>query len=676
MGKLLDRIKTVSFIIIIVELMLIGGFAVIYFNNFFDFQNAVEPRWIILASAIVIFIDCLFVWVVSNRVATIRSKTDLSASQIIGGDVQEAYNFAMIGLVVTDNDIVLWTNDIFRQRHIDIIDKNILDWQPSLSALKTTENPSEVAKIVVNNHNYDVKFLKEAGLWIFKDTTELESIYSYSRKQAPVVGLISIDNYEDVMRGEDDLNDVITRLKNVVFNYSKSHGVLLRRHREDTYFMLCNYESLCSIRSDNFSILDKVRAISKDEEVPLTLSIGIAYDFPDIIKLNDMASNALDIAMSRGGDQVVISAYDSDMEFIGGRTDAAEKRNRVRTRVLADSFVSLVRNASNVLIMGHTNMDMDALGAALGVSAICNHLEKENQVVVDLKATELKTRGALLSQFSKDELDHIIINPTAAEDKIGPDTLLVVVDVHIPKMTMAPHLLDLCTKVVVIDHHRRAEDYIDSPVFNHVDSSASSASEIITEFIRFSSLSPRIEIPSVIATIMLSGIFLDTSYFKNKRTGVRTFEACTILKDFGADNATADDLLKDDYEEYMEVSKIVNNMKTAEYGVVYAFGNNETFYDATTIAKACNTLLTMKGVYACFVFARVSNKDIRMSCRSNGLINVQLIAEKLGGGGHFTSSAAVFNKTDVEEVEKDLIAVLKTSLLEAQADAKTRKDIY
>ena len=676
MGKILDRIKTISFIIIIVEFILIGLFALLYFNNFFELKATIEPRWIILIAAVIIFLDCLFVWLVVTRVTSIRSKTDLEAAQIIGGDVQEAYNFAMVGLVVTEDDVVLWTNDIFRQRHIDIIDKNIIEWQPALSSLKNADDPDEIAKIVVNNHNYDVKFLKDAGLWIFKDTTELEALYSYSKKQAPVVGLISIDNYEDALRGEDDHNDIITRLKNIVFNYTKLHGVLIRRHREDTYLMLCNYESLCSMRDEKFSILDKVREVSKEEEMPLTLSIGIAYDFPDIIKLNEMASNALDIAMSRGGDQVVISAYGSEMEFIGGKTDASEKRNRVRTRVLADSLISLIRNASNIFIMGHTQMDMDALGAALGVSTICNHLEKQNYVVVDLKATEMKTRGALLTQFSKEELDSFIVTPSEAEGMIGPDSLLVVVDVHIPKMTMAPHLLDICTKVVVIDHHRRAEDFIESPVFNHVDSTASSASEIVAEFIRFCSLSPRIEIPPVIATIMLSGIFLDTSYFKNKRTGVRTFEACTILKDLGADNATADDLLKDDYEEYMEVNKLVRNMKTAEYGVVYAMGDNETYYDSTTIAKACNTLLTMKGVYACFVFARVSSKDVRMSCRSNGLINVQLLAEKMGGGGHFASSAAVFNEADIENVEKELLAVLKTYLLEAQVDAKTRKDIY
>ena len=675
MEKVLERIKVAAFIIIFVQLMLLVIFSAFYFNDLFGFKEMVKIEYVLYSVLGLVALDSLFVWIITLRVMRIRSKTDLRAAQIIGADVQEAYNFAMVGLVVTDeNDVVLWTNDLFRQRHINLVDKNIISWQPELAELKDESKKLESIKIIFNRRNYEVKLLPEAGLWIFKDTTDFEAIYNYSRQQAPVVGLISIDNYEDAMRGEEDSNDLITSLKNSIFNYSKTFGVLLRRYRDDTYLFLCNYDSFCKMKDDHFSILDKARETSKEERTPLTLSIGIAHNFPDVVKLNDMAAEALGIAMSRGGDQCVIATYGSEMEFIGGKTEATEKRNRVKTRVLADSFVSLVRNASNVLIMGHSQMDMDALGASLGVKAICNRLGIESRIVVDLKSTELKTRGALLSQFSKTELERIIVSPNDALDEVKADTLLVVVDVHIPKMTMTPKLLDVCPKVVVIDHHRRAEEYIDSPVFNHIDSTASSASEILTEFIRFCSLSPKVELPPTYATIMLSGIFLDTSFFKNKRTGVRTFEASTILKEYGADNSTADDLLKDDYEEYQEINKLIKNLKTAEYGVVYAMGDDDTVYDLVTIAKASNTCLSLKGVYASFVFARTASKEVRMSCRSNGLINVQLLAEKMGGGGHFNSAAVVFNKLSVDEVEKLLLSTIKNFLSEAQADAKSRKD--
>ena len=674
MAKSLRIIRIVAFIIISIQIAIVAAFSIIYFPNFFDARDYVGDNYIALGFVILLFLDCLFLWIVIVRVNAIRNRSDLNAAQIVGNDVQEAYRFAMIGLVVTDeNDIVLWTSDIFKDRHIDIVDENILSVYPSLEDLKTAA-PNTVEKIVINSRNYEVKFISEAGLWIFKDTTELESIYKYSREQAPVVGLLSIDNFADVIRAEDDFNDVVTKLKNSIFNYCKEYGILLRRHRDDTYLLLCNYESFNRMQKSRFSILDMAREISREEETPLTLSIGIAHGFPDVVKLNEMAASALDIAMSRGGDQVVVSAYGHDMEFFGGKSKAQETRNRVKTRVLADSLISLIKVAPKVYVMGHKDMDMDALGACLGVKAICERLEIPCRIVVDFKITENKTRGALLTQFSKDELQDIIISPSEAQSNLTPDMIVVVVDVHTPAMVMDPILLEKAVKVVVIDHHRRAEDYIDAPVFNHIDSSASSASEIITEFIRFSSISPRIEIPPTYATIMLAGIFLDTSYFKSKQTGVRTFEASSILKEFGADNAISDDLLKDDFEEYRTVNHLIADVKTPQYGVVYAHGDEKMVYDAATIAKAANTCLTMKGIHCSIVFALTSPTNVRMSLRSDGMINVQVIAEKMGGGGHFTSAAAAFEGSTVEAVEQRLLDILESSLDDARADTKGRKE--
>ena len=674
MAKHLRTFKRFAFIVIILELVLLGTFAVFYFTNLFDLQRLIPDIYIVAGTLVIVFFNCIFIWLVILKVQSIRNKTDLDAAQIIGKDVQEAYRFAMLGLVVTDyNDIILWTNDLFKDRHIDIIDENILKVYPALARLKEV-GANEVEKIVINSRNYEVKLISEAGLWIFKDTTELENIYRYSKEQAPVVGLLSIDNFAEVVRAEDDFNDVVTKLKNSIFNYCKEYGILLRRHRDDTYLLLCNYESFTLMQRNHFSILDKAREISKDEKIPLTLSVGIAHGFPDFVKLNEMAASALDIAMSRGGDQLVVSSYGQDMEFFGGKSKAQETRNRVKTRVLADSLVNLLKNAPKIYVMGHRDMDMDALGACLGIKAICDRLEIPCRVVADFKITESKTRSALLTQFSRDELSNLIISPAEAQSGLTQDTIVVVVDVHTSSMVMDPLLLEKAVKVVVIDHHRRAEDYIDAPVFNHIDSSASSASEILTEFIRFSSLSPRIIIPPTYATIMLAGICLDTSYFKSKQTGVRTFEAASILKEFGADNAVSDDLLKDDFEEYRMINSLIKDVKTAQYGVVYAYSNDDTIYDNATIAKAANTCLTMKGIHASIVFARINNNEIRMSLRSDGVFNVQIIAEKLGGGGHFTSAATVFETTDMKVVENRLLEVLESSLNDARADTQSRKN--
>ena len=674
-GKTLKRIKIVSFILIMIQLVAITTFCVIYFNDLFQVKsnNILPPEMIASIACTLVFLDILFIWVFTIRVSSLKQKTDLHAAEVIGSDVQEAYNFAMIGLAVTnDDDTILWTNDLFKDRHIDIIDTNILEWKPDLLTLKNSSNPDASVKIVVNARNYEVKYLAEAGLWIFKDITDYESIYTYSKEQAPVVGILAIDNYDDVVRGEDDFNDVVTKVKNVIFNYAKEYGILLRRVKDDNYSMLCNFDAFSKMKANKFSIIDEVRRVSSGEDIPLTLSIGLAHDFPDVIKLNELANSALDIAMSRGGDQVVVSVFGSEMEFFGGKTEAQEKRNRVKIRVLADSLIGLIKNASNVLIMGHTNMDMDAFGACIGVKAICNRLNKPSYVVVDLKATEIKTRAAITASFSKDELDKLIVNVKDADDHISMDTLLIVCDVHIPNMVMAPKLLDKINKVVVIDHHRRAEDYIESPVFNHIDPAASSTCEIVAEFIKFSSINPRIELPALYSTFMLSGIFLDSSYFKIKSTGIRTFESCTILKEYGADNSLADDFLKDDYEEHKDVNAILERLEHPMYGVVLGIAPEERMYDHATIAKAANACLTFKGIHASFVIGRANAREIRLSARSDGSISVQLLAEKLGGGGHLTSAAVTFEKSNMQEVKEAIINVLEQHLAEATNDSKNK----
>ena len=673
MKKKINRARLLAFITIIVELVGLAVFTVFYFNNFLHTKDICKPEYIIIGAVAIAALNIVMLWVSTLRVASYRHRTDLKAAEVIGSDVQEAYNFAMIGLVVTDeNDIVIWDNSLFKERHIDIIDSNIFDWQKDLKVLKEKGNPEEVVKTVINNRNFEVKFLSDAGLWIFKDTTDYESIYTYSKQQAPVVGILSMDNYDEVIKGDDDYNDTITKAKDLIFEYAQKYGVLLRKYKDSNYLMLCNYDAYIKMKDDNFSIVDKVRSVSYGEDIPLTLSIGIARDFPDVVKLNELANAALSIAMSRGGDQVVVSVYGKEMEFYGGKTEAQEKRSRVKIRVLADSLINLIKNASNVLIMGHTNMDMDALGSCLGVKAICDRVGVPSKVVVDLRATENKTRAAITSLFNKDELIELIVPAKDALGMVQNDTLVVVCDVHIPNMVMAPAILDKTNKVVVIDHHRRAEEYIESPVFNYIDPAASSASELITEFIRFSSISPRIELNSTFATIMLSGIFLDSSFYKSKNTGIRTFEASTILKEFGADNSIADDLLKDDYEEYLETTSIVRNIKTVDYGVVYAIADPSKVYDTASIAKAANACLSMKEVHAAFVIGKTSSRETKISARSDGLINVSLLCEKLGGGGHFTSAAATFLKSDVKEVENLLLNVIHLYLADAKNDMKRR----
>ena len=677
MTEAMHKLRAQTFAFVIIEFAIIAAALVFYLLKWpARIYERMEPRFWIFGAVGIAFLNILVLWISEIRIGSIRQKSNLDASSVIGSDVQEAYNFGQIGLVVTDeNDIVMWANSLFRERAIDIIDQQIFEWQPTLKNFLGVNVPSNMeVKIEVNGRFYNVKYISDAHLFLFRDSTDYESIFTYSREQALVIGIIMLDNYSDIAgKTEDDNNDLVSKVRQAIFEYCKYHGVLLRRYRSDSYFVVCNFAALERMQKDGFKILETVRALGRGQNVIPTLSIGIAHDFPDAIKLNEMASNAIDIAMSRGGDQAIVSKYGEDLKFYGGKTAAIENTGRVQFRSVADSIIGIIRESSNVIVSGHKDMDMDALGACLGVMAICHWLKKPCQIVFDPKLTEKKTRYAFQRAFPKTEFEKMVITPKEAEEKIRPSTVFVVVDVSVPDRIMGQKALEKASKTIVIDHHRRGEDFVENPVLNYVDPSASSASEILAEFIHYATANPRIEIPSSYATIMLSGMFLDTGFFKSKAVGVRTFEAAEILKEFGADNSVADDYLKDEFEEYALVTKIVSTLRTPYTGVCYCVSDDHDIVEKATLAKVANQIMSLKDISCCFVIGRVSENETGISARSDGTVNVQLLCEKMGGGGHFNMAAASFLSTPVAGVEHKLLDILDTYLNEARSDIGGRR---
>ena len=672
----LHRGRVATFAALILEILFLGGSILLYYFDWPQgFHDAMKVEYWFIAFSAAIVLNLLILWISQLSVARIRQKNDVEAASVIGGDIQEAYKFGQIGLVVTDeNDVVMWTNAIFKERGLDLLDMNILEWQPDLKDLKTAPSSSQI-KIEANARAYSVKYLSDAHLYIFRDCTDYESLFNYSKEQAPVIGILMMDNYSDIAgNAEDDNNDVITKVRGLIFDYAKQFGVLLRRFRSDSYFLVANFASLEKMETDGFSILEKTRAIGKGENVIPTLSIGLAHGFPDVSKLSDMASNAIDIAMSRGGDQAVVSKYGEDLCFYGGKTAAIENMGRVQFRSVADSIIGIVRSSSGVIVSGHLDMDMDALGGCLGVKAICDYCKVPCKIVFDPKLTEKKTRYAFTGSFSKAELESMAVTPKEAVDLMRPSTLFVVVDVSVPSRVMGQKALERSAKTIVIDHHRRGEQFVESPVLNYVDPSASSTSEIMAEFIHYATANPRIELSPTYATLMLSGMFLDTNFFKSKSTGIRSFEAAEILKEFGADNQKADDFLKDEYEEYALVTNIVSTLRTPYTGVVYCVSDDKDIVEQASLSKVANQLMQLKGISACFVIGRTGTNETRISARSDGSINVQLLCEKMGGGGHFGAAAASFRDASVSVVEGKLLDTLDTYLNEAKSDLKGDKE--
>ncbi len=668
MKKVFKNIRLIYTLFAAFEIVVIGILLLLYFLDIDGMQKGFSGLTAFIISIIVITVNVLFIGFTLLRVYYMRQSSDLRAAQLVGQDVQEAYNFGMIGLVVVDeHDDVIWHNDLFESRNIKLLDENILTWHPKLKELKTAEGNTHTIKITHNSKEYEVKYLKDARLYIFKDITDLQTITTYARDKAVVIGVIMIDNFSDISDTSDDSNDVISKIRNAIFDYGKEHRVCLRRYRNDAYFAVCDFASLESMRADQFSILETVRQLGAKEPTPPTLSAGFAYDFPDINKLHDMATDAIDIAMSRGGDQVVVSKYGEDLVFYGGKTEALETRNKVKVRVLANSLIATIKNAKNVFVLGHADADMDAIGSCLGIMAICHYLKKPVSMVYDQKMIEKKARGAFISTFTKEEINKMTIHPKDVVDEVKPTTLVILVDCHRPSLSMCPRLLEKASKIVVIDHHRRSEEFVEMPVFSYIEPSASSASELISELINYATVNPKIEISAEAATIMLSGIYLDSNFFKTKTTGIRTFEASMLLKEFGADNSKADDFLKDEFEEYTLITQIASTLKTPHVGVVYCCAGEDYNVEPATLAKVANQCMQMKGVNAAFVIGKINDKEARISCRSDGTINIQLLAEKMGGGGHFTAAAVPCKNMSVKDAESTLLNILESYLKKAQS---------
>ena len=670
MSHIIRRSMVFTLILTMIEAFGLVALITFYFLDYPEGFNKLMKLeyWMIIASGIV-FIDLLYVWFTLIRLSKLRRKADTDAASIIGGDVQEAYKFGQLGLIVTDEeDIVMWCSSLFKERGIDLLDSNLLARYPSFISLK--EAPAEIpVTIKINRRFYSVRYLPDAHLYVFKDVTDYEELLSYSKEQSLVLGIINMDNFADIAgKTEDENNDLVLNIRNEIFNYAKKHKVLLRRFKNDSYFAVCNYSSLKEMEDDKFALLENVRALGKGNNVIPTLSISFAYDSPDIITLSDTAMKTLEYALSRGGDQAAISYLGQETKFYGGKVAASENNNRVQMRSIATSLIALIKEASMVYIFGHKDIDMDALGSSLGVMAICNHFDKACRIVYDARMVEHKTRDAFSASFTKAEIERMTISPSEAESRVNDSTLCVICDVSVPALVLGNRVVEKSNKNVILDHHRRGESFINSAVFSHIETSASSASEILAEIIYYAPVAPRIEVSSTFATLMLSGMFLDTNFFKSKSTGAKTFEAAEILKEYGADNGLADDFLKDDYAEYALVTKIVSTIKTPYTGVCYCVADEHYIIEKATLAKVANQIMQIKGVDACFVIGKTSEKEVRISARSNGNVNVQLLCEKLGGGGHFGMAAASFMGLTISSVEEKLEDTLEMYLNEAKSN--------
>ncbi len=473
-------------------------------------------------------------------------------------------------------------------------------------------------------------------------TTRLE--YDASRL---VVALISIDNYEELVKNTSDSEkaNLLAAIDDKIGVWANEIKGVLRKFDRDRYIFFMEVRDLENIVESKFSVLEKVREIRSDAGITATLSIGIGRDGVTLKDKYDFANLALDMALSRGGDQAVIKNRYA-FEFFGGVAKEIEKRTKVKSRVMANALGQLMRDSTHVFVMGHGNSDMDAVGAAVGVA--CAAKERGRPVHIILRREKTLALPLLEKLCADPEYDGLFIEPEQAANMIDSSGLLVIVDTNRPNFVEEPSLLSRFRRVAVIDHHRRAADYIENCSVNMHEPSASSASELVTELLQY--MVSNQKITRLDAESLLAGIYLDTKGFSIK-AGVRTFEAAAYLKQAGAEMSAVKCLFQNTFDEYMQRERVIASATNMPGGIVLALSESET--TRPVAAQAADELLNIIGIKGSIV-GFPSGGDVVVSLRSMGDVNMQVIAEKLGGGGSLTASGAQLKNITIEQAREQI----------------------
>lgn len=571
-----------------------------------------------------------------------------------------------------DTQEILWSNDSFLQLtgvREDIFDNRMEDVLPDFPTHWLLEGKTECPEtILMNGRHFRIfgnlshpsnrrgtQSLLATTYWT--DVTEQDTLREENEKMRPIVSVIMIDNYEELMKAgsEASRSAVLAQIDEKLGDWVKGSHCLLRKFDRNRYLLVTNEQEYQKLLDGKFSVLDAVRSVVTEDGVAATLSIGVGKDTDEYETLYQNAMLSIEMALSRGGDQVVVRNR-LDFEFYGGRTKSTEKRTKVKSRVMANALGELISDAGQIFVMGHKHADFDALGAAAGVCCIARKRGKKAQIVIDMEDNAVKPMLDRLSALP--EYKDTFISGSDAFISARQGALLVVVDTNRPDFVESEQLLDACNRVAVIDHHRRAASYIESAALNFHEPYASSASELVTELLQY--LAEPSDLLRAESEALLAGIVLDTKNFVT-RTGGRTFEAAAFLRRAGADTSDVQRLFQSDLAGMVERYDIIRHAELVHGDIAVAALEKEI--DRVTAAKAADELLTLSGIHASFVLFQ-HGQGVNLSARSLGEINVQFIMEKLGGGGNSTTAGGQVPNGTVDAVREQLLIAIDEYLEE------------
>ena len=564
---------------------------------------------------------------------------------------EKGINKFPIGIIVIDeNKNIEWANNfIYKNIKVEEIKGlNILELMPEISELFELETPVD-NQFEIFGKFYKVNYQKDSGYIYFFDITESKVVMQRFRDTRPIILNLSLDNYEDVYDSLED--EVASRLDATVVvtltDWAKKNSIYLKRIDDDRFIGLLNVKDLKKIEKEKFQILDTIRNLKEEFDAPITLSIGVGMGTDFLPELGELAKSSLDLALGRGGDQVAMKDVDGTIRFYGGKTNPQEKRTRIKARVVSNALADIVSDSDKIIVMGHKRPDFDAVGACVGIYTFSKIVGKECYIILNDSDRDETIQKVMFEIDNSDEqLSKVFVDSDEAWELMTPQTTLIVVDTSDASRVIDAAILSKANRKVIIDHHRRGEDIITNPLLTYIEPYASSSSELIAELIEYQT---KIEkITPIAATIMLGGIVVDTQNF-SIRTGSRTFDAAAYLRSNGADPTRVKTILKEPFENFMNRVEIINNsiQKTPE--IIMAKAPEDKYYTNVMLAQSADLLLTLKGIECSFAIGYLEEGKVGISARSLGNINVQLIMEELGGGGHLANAATQIEGINLDE---------------------------
>lgn len=624
-----------------------------------------KPVFIVPGIILFILIIIYSYWTNSKRNAELSRQIQNLTMTMDGTAKKSLINSPFPLIIIETTGNIIWKSSKFVYEFANIDINNYLidileEIKEDIEAQQDKKQKTITKKVQIGNKIYSVlgEYIRSKQndkseyitILYFLDITQIVKEKKKYEDSRTCVGILMVDNYEEIIQRIDVENrpQVIAEIEKVIYDWAASSGGIVVKNDRNTFVYVFEYKYLKEIKENKFDILDQIKEINVEAGIQLTLSIAISIDGDTNYDKYKTALESMDIVLGRGGDQAVVKENGKYI-FFGGRTEEVEKRTKVKARTVAHALENLIKESDNILIMGHSNGDIDSMGSSLGIYRLAKTLEKETNIVNN-------TYGMTLSKFIEelekdDEYKDVIIGKNEALNKATNKTLLIVTDTHKQNYVEVPELLDKVGQIVIIDHHRRSTDYIENATLTFQEVYASSAAELVTEILQYTDV--KIKLKPIEVEGLYGGIMVDTKNFTFK-TGVRTFEAAAYLRKCGVDIIKVKKWFQSDLNSYNEIANIVKNAEMYNNSIAIAMYDKED-KDANLIcAKAADELLTISDITASFVLGNVGDK-VCISGRSIGDVNVQLILEKLGGGGHITLAGAQVEGMTLEEVKQELI---------------------